>query len=317
MSALATGAPALEARGLTKRFGGFEAVSKVDLVVEAGQVCGFIGPNGAGKTTTMRICATLDLPDEGEVSVCGRSALLDPRAARRSLGFMPDHYGAYANTTVEEYIDFFARAHGLRHRERTAAIRSVTEFTGLDVLAGKEITKLSKGMKQRLCLAKTLLHDPTLLILDEPAAGLDPRARVELRELIHALADQGKAILVSSHILSELGEIASTVAVIEKGHLKASGRLEDLHGEAAARMDLYVRALCARDAMRRFLAERPHVEAVRPEREGLRFSFEGDERGRAELLAAMVSAGLEPIELTGTAARLEDVFLRLTEGEVQ
>ena len=201
---------------------------------------------------------------------------------------------------------------------------SVSEFTGLTPLLPKLTRSLSKGMRQRLGLARTLLHDPALLILDEPAAGLDPRARIELRELVAALADRGKAVLVSSHILSELGEMASHLLVLEKGCLVASGSVSDLQnaGEVVPEgetrtQELFVRVLASRDEVRRFLAERPFVDDVRPERDGLRFRFRGDPQARADLLAALVAAELAPIEFAGGETRLEDVFLRLTQGEVQ
>lgn len=318
------GAPVLEVEQVERKFGSLTAVDNLSFQVAAGEVCGFIGPNGAGKTTTMRCCATLDMPDKGDVRICGTSALMEPGAARRRIGYMPDSYGTYANTTVFDSIDFFARAQGLRGRERRRAVESVSDFTGLTDLLPKLTKSLSKGMRQRLGLARTLLHDPALLILDEPAAGLDPRARIELRELVGALADRGKAVLISSHILSELGEMASHLLILEKGRMIASGPVEDLQqgrdsaGEQSVQtQELFVKALCPRDAIRRFLAERPFVDEVRIERDGLRFRFGGDQKDRADLIAGMVAAELEPIELSGGATRLEDVFLRLTEGEVQ
>lgn len=159
--------PALEVCKITRRFGSLIAANEVSFAVERGQIYGFIGPNGAGKTTTMRICATLDLPDEGDVWVDGMSVIEEPRKVRQRLGFMPDSYGAYSNTTVHDYLDFFARAYGLRGKARLKALEEVKNFTALDALSGKEMGALSKGMKQRLCLAKTLLHDPALMILDE------------------------------------------------------------------------------------------------------------------------------------------------------
>lgn len=309
--------PALEVCGLTRRFGALVAVDGASFEVAAGEICGFVGPNGAGKTTTMRICATLDLPDGGDVLVDGNSVLVEPRLVRHRLGFMPDSYGAYLSTTVADYLDFFARAYGLRGRKRAETIAGVVDFTGLAPLLNKEMRALSKGMKQRLCLAKTMLHDPSLLILDEPAAGLDPRARVELRELVRALADMGKAVLISSHILAELGELCSTVAVIEQGRILATGSVEDVVREARPHLALFVRALEGEERLRAALLEQPHVEAVRPERGGVDVDFAGDETQAAELLAELVAAGLRPVEFSATRADLEDVFLTLTEGQVQ
>lgn len=311
---------ALEIASITRRFGSLKAVDGVSFQVHAGEICGFIGPNGAGKTTTMRICATLDLPDAGDVLVDGSSVLEEPRRVRRRLGFMPDSYGAYANTTVADYLDFFARAYGLRGRQRRDTAREVMAFTGVEPLASKEVNALSKGMKQRLCLAKTLLHDPALLILDEPAAGLDPRARVELRELVRALAGMGKAVLISSHILSELGELCDTVAVIEAGRLVATGSVDSVLREMQPHLGILVRALADEEDLRRALLEQPRVESVRPAREGrggLVVDFVGELEQTAELLEALVRAGLRPVEFAPQGANLEDVFLSLTEGKLQ
>ena len=308
---------ALSIRGVTKRFGALTAADEVSFDVPHGEIWGFIGPNGAGKTTTMRVCATLDVPDEGEVLVEGRSAIEEPREARRRLGFMPDAYGAYASTTIAEYLDFFARAYGLDGRRRRETIRRVAEFTSLGGLMEKEVTALSKGMRQRLCLAKTLLHDPAVLVLDEPAAGLDPRARVELRELLKALAASGKAILVSSHILSELGEMVDGVAVIERGRIRATGSMDEIARGVAHRAEVFLRALDPPEATERALLEQPRVARVRRERDGFVFDFEGSAEEMADLVRALVSMGLRPVAFAPRETDLEDLFLRITEGKVQ
>jgi ABC-2 type transport system ATP-binding protein len=307
----------LEIRGITKRFGDLTAVHEVAFQVGPGEICGFIGPNGAGKTTTMRICATLELPDQGDVLVDGVSVLEEPRLARRSIGFMPDAYGAYANTTVLDYLDFFARAYDLAGARRGQTIERVVAFTALEGMLEKHIAALSKGMKQRLCLAKTLLHDPAVLILDEPAAGLDPRARVELRELVRALAQMGKAILVSSHILTELSEMCSAVAVIERGRMRGMGTVGEVVKSVAPRTRFFLRALAGPEAAERALLERPHVLEVRRERDGVTFELEGGLDEQAGLLAALVGAGLRPTEFSPRETNLEDVFLSLTEGKLQ
>lgn len=307
----------LEVRSITKAFGSLRAVDEVSFTVGSGQICGFIGPNGAGKTTTMRICATLDLPDSGDVLVDGNSVLDEPRLARARLGFMPDSYGAYTNTTVVDYLDFFARAYGLRGRNRSKTIREVISFTGLAPIAGKLTTALSKGMKQRLCLAKTLLHDPAVMILDEPAAGLDPRARVELRELVKALAEMGKSVLVSSHILSELSEMCDAVAVIEAGRVQVTGTVKDVIKGLRPHTEIYLRTLDDVDAAERRLLELPRVSAVRQDRNGIVFDFAGTDVEQAELLEMLVRTGVRPTEFSSQQSSLEDVFLRLTEGKVQ
>ncbi|HEY2881168.1 MAG TPA: ABC transporter ATP-binding protein, partial [Pirellulales bacterium] len=218
----------IELRHLHRSFGRTKAVNDVSFEVQKGQVFGYIGPNGAGKTTSMRILATLDCPQQGDAFVDGFSVIEDPDRVRRRLGFMPDYYGTYPNVNVLEYLDFFARAYGLRGKERKAAMSFVLDFTGLDKLREKAVSGLSKGMKQRLGLGRTMIHDPPVLILDEPAAGLDPRARIELREMIRQLAAHGKTILVSSHILSELGEMCDVVGIIEQGSILAVGSVAEI-----------------------------------------------------------------------------------------
>lgn len=307
----------LRVENLTKRFGDLTAVDDISFTVTSGHIYGFIGPNGAGKTTTMRIISTLDLPDEGDVWIDGSSVLEQPRLARERLGFMPDAYGAYPNTTVRDYLDFYARAYGLRGRERIDRIAYLSDFTGLRPLEHKEMGSLSKGMKQRLCLAKTLLHDPGVLVLDEPAAGLDPRARIELRELVRALADMGKAVLISSHILAELSEMCHGVAVIEKGTIRASGKVDDIARGLTAHVVVYVKTLAGPEATERALLELPGTSEVRPEHGGVEFQFDGGNDELAGLLATLVERGLQPVEFAPRITDLEDVFLTLTDGEVQ
>ena len=214
-------------KGLTKRYPGasVEAVSDLSFSLPKGSICGFIGPNGAGKTTTMRICSTLELPDSGEAFVDGYSVLSHPDEVRRRIGFMPDAFPIDPTIQVRDMLEFFGRAHGLWGQTLADMKTSVVEFTNLQDMLDKQFGALSKGMKQRAALATVLMHDPQLLILDEPAAGLDPRARVELRTLLRLLSDQGKTILISSHILAELTEICTHAVVIEQGCLKANRSL--------------------------------------------------------------------------------------------
>jgi len=307
----------LDLRCVTRTFGSLTAVDRVSFEIGPGEIVGFIGPNGAGKTTTMRICSTLDLPSEGDVFVDGVSVLEDPRGARLQIGFMPDSFGAYPNTTVDDYLDFFASAYGLRGRERSRTLGYVKEFTALSELVEKEIRALSKGMKQRLCLAKTLLHDPKILILDEPASGLDPRARVELRELVKALADLGKAVLVSSHILSELGEMCHGVVVIELGRVRASGTLQEIMRKVSALTPVFARNQGAVEDLERALAELPHVETMRRHNGGIVFDLNGGDDEQADVLQALLRTGLRLIEFSSHHTGLEDAFLELTEGRVQ
>ena len=315
LAALARRGVAPEMRvGAELEFHLFDAVS---FTVAPGEIMGFIGPNGAGKTTTMRICSTLELPDSGDVLVDGTSVTLSPREARERIGFMPDSYGAYANTTIHEYLDFFARSYGFTRDQRRSRVEEVMDFADLTPLADRQMGKLSKGMGQRLCFGRMLIPDPEFMILDEPAAGLDPRARVELRELVKALAAMGKSILLSSHILTELAEMCTTVTVIERGTVLGSGSVETIARGVSGLQRIYARALAGADRLERALLELPYVRNVRVEREGVAFDFEGDSAAAAALLAQLAGAGLGLCEFAPKAVDLEDVFLSLTEGRLQ
>ena len=217
-----------EVRNLTRIFGKTTAVDNISFSFEDGNIFGFIGPNGAGKTTTIRIMATLDLATSGDVFYDGISATLYPEAVRRVVGYMPDSLPGYKDIQVWEYLDFFARSFGLKGAERTRALNDIVEFTNLGELRFKFLFALSKGMKQRVSLARALVHNPKVLIMDEPAAGLDPRARLELRSLLKILAEQKKAIFLSSHILSELQDICDGAVIIEQGKLLSAGTLDEL-----------------------------------------------------------------------------------------
>ncbi|MBJ6759991.1 ABC transporter ATP-binding protein [Myxococcaceae bacterium JPH2] len=323
----------LEVRNLCRDYGTLRAVDDVSFRLEAGSILGFIGPNGAGKSTTLRILATLDVPSSGEVLLDGTSLVDAPDKARPLIGYMPDRYGTYDDVTVAEFLDFFARAYGLKGAQRTARVSSVMEFTGLTPLAGKLTTALSKGMRQRVALGRTLLHDPRLLLLDEPADGLDPRARIELRELLRALADQGKAVIISSHILTELAEICDTCAIIEQGRLLTTGKVQDLlhpATEAAASVELSLRLAVERDAdaewarAERLLLEQPRVTKVVRDGQALRVRVElAAQSSPAELdaacavlLSALISAGLPVCAFSPRERNLEDAFMTVTKGRV-
>ena len=317
-------APVLEIRGLHRYFGDLKAVEDLSFTATAGHVMGFIGPNGAGKTTTMRIIATLDTPTHGDVFVCGHSVRDDPDRVRRELGFMPDSFGKYPNMNVLEYLDFFARSYGLRGKSRKNSVAQVMQFTELDGLATKPITTLSKGMSQRLGLARTLIHDPKILILDEPAAGLDPRARIELRELLRLLAtEMNKAVLISSHILTELGEICDSTAIIEAGKLIACGSVDTIRSEYRRRekqtegTPLRIRTLERPEDLDQWLLEQPFVSHVTRNQHVVTCNFNERDTAQHELLKRMLDAGFPIVEFHGQQESLEDAFMALTEGVTQ
>jgi ABC-2 type transport system ATP-binding protein len=309
--------PMIELHRLHRFFGATRAVRDVSFAVYPGEVFGFIGPNGAGKTTAMRILATLDLPTFGDALVDGFSVINDPDRVRRRLGFMPDAYGTYSNVDCREYLDFFARAHGLLGRDRRQALQRVLSFTGLDQLADKPTRGLSKGMKQRLCLGRALIHDPSVLILDEPAAGLDPRARIELREMLRALVHRGKTVLVSSHILTELAEICDRVGIIEQGRLLATGTVAEIQQQLPARRVVLVTLLGPVAACRDWLAQRADVTELTVQGQLLRFAFAGDPAAEASLLRELVLAGFSVVAFGGQQRSLEDLFMHVTRGAVQ
>ncbi len=315
--------PVFEFRNLYRFFGKLKAVNDVSFKAYAGQVVGFIGPNGAGKTTAMRILATLDLPTAGDAFVAGYSVVDDPDKVRRIMGFMPDSFGRYPNVNVSEYLDFYARAYGFKGAARRDAVERVMVFTELGKLAEKPIDTLSKGLSQRLGLGRTLIHDPQVLILDEPAAGLDPRARVELRELIHLLAiDLRKTVLISSHILTELSEICDSAAIIEAGRILAWGTVEEimetLKGTRSRNSVLLtMRVLRHPEMLERRLIEQPFVSQVSVAGSTVTFQFDGDEESRARLLKQLIDQGVEIVDFSGKTESLEDAFMAITQGIMQ
>ncbi len=309
--------PVLHVNRLVRHFDDVHAVDDVTFSVDRCQVLGFIGPNGAGKTTTMRILATLDVPQGGDARVAGYSVVEQPDKVRRVVGFMPDYAGVYANTTVFEYLDFFARAGGLRAAARRAAVDSIVDFMGLGDLRERQVEGLSKGLKQRVALGRALVHGPQLLILDEPAANLDPRARIEFRTLIRELAASGKTILLSSHILTELSEMCDAVTVIEKGRILASGTVRDIVNGLRQRRELSLRLARPDAALERFLLEQPGVTGVRDGGVHIQFELDGDDDAQVQLIARLVAAGFPILEFSAPSAGLEDVFIEITNGRVQ
>jgi ABC-2 type transport system ATP-binding protein len=307
----------LQLDGLVRHFDGVHAVDDVSFSVERGTVLGFIGPNGAGKTTTMRILATLDTPQRGDARIGGYSVLDDPEAVRRITGFMPDYAGVYVNTTVTEYLDFFARAHDLRGATRRRAVENIIEFMGIGDLRDRDVEGLSKGLKQRVALGRAIVHDPQVLILDEPAANLDPRARIEFRTLIRELAADGKTILLSSHILTELAEMCDTVTVIEKGRILATGTVQDILERVRHRRMLSVRVAGPAGGVERFLFEQPGVSNVHEAGGRLQFEFGGGDDEQVSLVGRLIAAGFRVLEFSAESADLEDLFIEITEGRVQ
>jgi ABC-2 type transport system ATP-binding protein len=306
----------IRADALSKRYNGTLAVAGVDLVVEPGEIHGLVGPNGAGKTTILRMLATLLPPTAGDAEIAGASVRREPEAVRRVIGYMPDSFGVYDDMKVWEYLDFFARCYGLSAARRRVMIGDLLELVDLGEKRNVYVQALSRGMQQRLCLAHTLVHDPQVLLLDEPASGLDPRARVELRELLRELRALDKTILISSHILPELEELCTSVTIVDHGRVLATGRVHDIESRLRAGAVLRVRVLgedAERDAARGFFAGDPQVAAVEDLGEGsLQLAFRGDEAAGAELLARAIERGHRVAAFSRAASDLEELFLQIT-----
>ena len=308
---------AVETQQLTKRYGSALAVAGLDLRVERGEIFGLVGPNGAGKTTTLKMLATLLVPSAGDAAVDGHSVRREPDAVRSVIGYMPDTFGVYDDMRVWEYLDFFGRCYGLPASRRRQMISDLLELVDLAAKRDSYVHELSRGMQQRLCLAHALVHDPQVLLLDEPASGLDPRARVELRELLRELRSLGKTIVISSHILPELEELCTSVAIIDRGRVLASGRVEDIHDRFRAGGVFRARVLgdaAAITAAEAHLANQPHVASVVRQPDGeLELGLRGDDETAAAVLGSAIRAGHRLVSFAPAATDLEELFLQITE----
>jgi ABC-2 type transport system ATP-binding protein len=302
--------------GLIKRYDSTLAVAGVDLTVEEGEIFGLVGPNGAGKTTTLRMLATLLRPTAGQAEIAGHSVTRHPDRVRRVLGFMPDVFGVYDDMKVWEYLDFFARCYGIPAAGRRRMIGDLLELVDLADKRDQYVQTLSRGMQQRLCLAHALVHDPEVLLLDEPASGLDPRARVELRELLRELRALGKTILISSHILPELEELCTSVAIVDRGLVLAQGRVSDIERRLRFGAVLRVRLLADSDQLEsardRFAADPDVASAVILEDGTIELGFRGDDASTARLLADTVRADVPVVSFARAASDLEELFLQVT-----
>jgi ABC-2 type transport system ATP-binding protein len=308
--------PIVETHGLVKRYDKTVAVAGLDLAVEPGEIFGLVGPNGAGKTTTLRMLATLLRPSAGTAEIDGWSIGRNPDEVRRVLGFMPDVFGVYDDMKVWEYLDFFARCYGLPAAARRRMIADLLELVDLADRRDDYVQTLSRGMEQRLCLAHALVHDPKVLLLDEPASGLDPRARVELRELLRELRSLGKTILISSHILPELEELCTSLAIVDRGQVLAQGRVSDIERRLRFGAVLRVRLLLDGEALEaargRFAADPDVASAAILEDGTIELGFRGDDAASARLLASSVAAGLPIVSFARAASDLEELFLQVT-----
>ncbi|MCP4348526.1 MAG: ABC transporter ATP-binding protein [Desulfobacterales bacterium] len=307
----------IRSENIEKKYGKTMALKGISFKLNSNQIFGFVGPNGAGKTTTLRILATLDEPTSGDGYINGISITQYPEKVRGILGFVPDTLPTHNDITVHEYLDFFARAYGLKGQKRRQSTEGVEEFTGLIGIRDKMLKALSKGMKQRVSLARALIHDPAVLLMDEPAAGLDPRARVELRELLKILSGQGKAILISSHILTELTEICNGAIIIEHGNILRTGTIEELVKKDRPHITLLVRSYDRQDQLFKTLLETPKIAEARRAGKDILVELEGGEEDVCDLLSDLVQQGHRISEFKQQQTDLEDIFMSVTNGELQ
>ena len=308
----------IEFNAVTKRYGSVTALNEANLVVKEGSITGLIGPNGAGKTTSMELVSTLLARDSGKVSVAGYDPEQDPRAVRQVLGYMPDFFGVYDGLVVSEYLDFVATAHGLRSEARPAIVGDLLALVDLEEKAQADVNSLSRGMKQRLSLARALVHDPQVLVLDEPASGLDPRARVHLRALIAELGRMGKTVLISSHILSELEGVCSHMAIVDRGAVKAQGTMDEIRSALVGSRRVTVRTPAEQlETAEGLLRDTGDVHDLHVERDHLRFMADVGDEQVADLLRLLVNGDVSVWDWRVDSAGLEELFLQLTEEDEQ
>jgi ABC-2 type transport system ATP-binding protein len=311
----------IETDNLVKTYGKLTAVNGVSLRVPRGAIYGFVGPNGAGKTTTMRILTTLITPTSGTAMVAGYSVTQNPREVRRAIGYMPDFFGVYDDMKVWEYLDFFAACYEIPERERPALVNDLLALVDLSHRRDDMVEKLSRGMKQRLSLARTLAHDPEVLILDEPASGLDPRARIEIRELLVEMARMGKTIFFSSHILADVAEICTHLGIIESGQMVAQGTVSEIRQQLLPTREIIITLLNRTEEAKETLMKVEGVTGVTdlPTEQGrgrIRVDFSGSDEAVSQLLLALSSQSIPVVSFSEETRDLESVFMRATKGIV-
>lgn len=306
----------IELKNFGKQYGDFTAVENLNLKIEAGEMFGFIGPNGAGKSTTIRFLATLLKASHGEGTVNGHSVTKDPISVRRSVGYMPDNFGVYDGMKVWEFLDFFAVAYQVPRARRKAVLSDVLELLDLTHKRDDFVNGLSRGMKQRLCLAKTLVHDPPVLILDEPSSGLDPRARMEVKALLKELRRMGKTILISSHILTELADCCTSIGIVERGQLLLHGPIEKVYRQIQRNRTLEVRFSGEMAAGVSLIRSDPKVRQVIEDTRSCTVELDGGDADVERLLRQLAAADCGLISFADKEPTLEDVFMMVTKGLV-
>ncbi|MPQ42713.1 ABC transporter ATP-binding protein [Clostridium tarantellae] len=303
----------LKISGLEKSYGTFKAVNGLDLEIKKGEIFGFIGPNGAGKSTTMKIVSGLLTPDSGSVYVDNIDAIRNNKKLKEKIGYMPDFFGAYDNLKAIEYLEFYGSIYGILGNKARKLSMDLLELVNLQDKYDAYVDGLSRGMKQRLCLARCLVHNPQLLILDEPASGMDPRARFEMKGILKNLKDMDKTIIVSSHILPELGEICSKIGIIEKGKMVCTGTVEEIMEGATGSTPIIITFLHSIEKANEILKEVPFITKTRVEGRSIECFFKGGDSEIAHILKILMEKGMPVITLSKSIKNLEDVFIKITE----
>src|SRR5213593_3945227 len=314
---LSNGVPAVQTFALTRLYGSMIALNALNLTVNRGDLFGFIGSNGAGKTTTLRILATFLAPSGGTAQVLGHDVVRDADAVRHVIGYMPDFFGVYKDMEVTEYLDFFGACYKIPSSQREKTVNDVLELVGLSEKKGALIGALSRGMQQRLGLARVLIHDPAVLLLDEPASGLDPRARIEMMAILQELQKMGKTIIISSHILSELQTLCNRVAIIEKGKLIYAGPVQGVRDQMSQGRVIWVRVSSDAQQAIDLLKARPEINQVEHTEGRLKVTLNDHDTDHSIVADALVRGGARLVELREDELGLEEVFLRVTRGETQ
>ena len=302
-------------KDLEKNYGKFNALDKLNLTINEGEIFGFIGPNGAGKSTTMKIISGLLLPDSGEVYVDDINALKNNKQLKEKIGYMPDFFGVYDNLKAYEYLEFYGSIYGINGRDIKKLSMELLELVNLQDKYDSYVDGLSRGMKQRLCLARCLIHNPKLLILDEPASGMDPRARFEMKNILKNLKDMGKTILVSSHILSELGEICTNLGIIEKGKMICQGTVEDIMSKISGNHPINISVLEKANEAVKILKENVNIGEISCNENRITAAFNGDEKEASKLLKKLIIEDIPIISFNRESSSLEEIFMKITENE--
>lgn len=304
----------LSIENLNKNYGSFRAVNNLNLQISKGEIFGFVGPNGAGKTTTLKMISTLLLPNSGQIKLNGEDIYSDLKKTRSSIGYMPDAFGVYDNLKVHEYIEFYGELVGMNYKEIRNNVGSLLELVSLENKRDVYVDSLSRGMKQRLCLSRALIHNPDLLILDEPASGMDPRARVQMKEILKELKSMGKTIIISSHILPELAELCSTVGVIDKGSMIQKGSVDEINSIIYGGTILKIKYIEAGVDPSLIISERADLELLYSARGELEVKLDGDDKKVAEINRFLVNSGVAVTSFNKIDNNLEDIFIKLTGG---